>query len=373
MLISCPECNAQISDKAISCPQCGYPMTSSKKYQPKHSHKRLPNGFGQISKIHQNLRKPFRAMVSVGKRENGRPICKTVGYFKTYNDAYSALVKYNSNPYNLDNTTMAELYARWFASHTNVGKSSERAYTAAWKYCSDLYEMPVRTVKTWTIRTCMESGSASKASSSTKRNIKNVLNHMFDYAVEYELTDKNYSRQLSGEQVPVEKPHVCFTDEEISKLWKGKDDPVVQMALVQIYTGLRPKELIEIKTENINLEKRYLTAGMKTKAGINRTVPIHPSIEPFVRAAYDPSQEYLYKISYSSYRKALEEMLPGHRPHDCRKHFITMAKAANINEYAIKRIVGHSISDLTERVYTERPVEWLIEEVEKIKVDVGIA
>lgn len=28
-LISCPECNKQISDKAVSCPHCGYPMISS--------------------------------------------------------------------------------------------------------------------------------------------------------------------------------------------------------------------------------------------------------------------------------------------------------------------------------------------------------
>ncbi|PYB73362.1 MULTISPECIES: zinc ribbon domain-containing protein [Rhizobium] len=25
-LIACPECNHSISDKAVSCPQCGYPM-----------------------------------------------------------------------------------------------------------------------------------------------------------------------------------------------------------------------------------------------------------------------------------------------------------------------------------------------------------
>lgn len=26
MLITCPECNLQASDKAISCPHCGYPL-----------------------------------------------------------------------------------------------------------------------------------------------------------------------------------------------------------------------------------------------------------------------------------------------------------------------------------------------------------
>lgn len=55
-----------------------------------------------------------------------------------------------------------------------------------------------------------------------------------------------------------------------------------------------------------------------------------------------------------------------HRPHDGRKDFITRAKKAGCDEYAIKRIVGHSISDLTERVYTERDLDWLKKEIKKI-------
>lgn len=67
---------------------------------------RLPNGFGQITEIkNAKLRKPFRAMVTVGKDENGKPICKLLkpeSYFKTYNEAYSALLEYNKNPYDFD-------------------------------------------------------------------------------------------------------------------------------------------------------------------------------------------------------------------------------------------------------------------------------
>ena len=80
MLIQCPECDLQVSDKANTCPHCGYPLKPDAK--PKSSRKpnkrrRLPNGFGQISEIKgRNLRNPFRAMVTVGKDKNGKPICK---------------------------------------------------------------------------------------------------------------------------------------------------------------------------------------------------------------------------------------------------------------------------------------------------------
>jgi integrase len=58
--------------------------------------------------------------------------------------------------------------------------------------------------------------------------------------------------------------------------------------------------------------------------------------------------------------------MPEHRLHDGRKQFVTMAKMAGMDEYALKRIVGHTIDDLTERVYTDRSVEWLKAEIEKI-------
>ena len=101
MLITCPECNLQVSSKALTCPHCGYPLVENQKYKrpSNRKHRRLPNGFGQISEIKgRNLRKPFRAMVTVGKTEEGRPICKPLkpqSYFKTYNEAYEALFEFN--------------------------------------------------------------------------------------------------------------------------------------------------------------------------------------------------------------------------------------------------------------------------------------
>jgi ribosomal protein L37E len=117
MLVKCVECELQVSDKASSCPHCGYPMNGNiKQRKPKNSNKRrrLPNGFGQISEIkNRSLRNPFRAMVTVGKNINGRPICKPLkpeSYFATYNDAYAALVEYNRNPYDLEpSITVKEL------------------------------------------------------------------------------------------------------------------------------------------------------------------------------------------------------------------------------------------------------------------------
>jgi hypothetical protein len=33
-LINCPECEARISDKAVACPHCGYPLPSGEQGEP---------------------------------------------------------------------------------------------------------------------------------------------------------------------------------------------------------------------------------------------------------------------------------------------------------------------------------------------------
>ena len=41
---------------------------------------------------------------------------------------------------------------------------------------------------------------------------------------------------------------------------------------------------------------------------------------------------------------------------------------ANVNKYALKGLVGHHISDVTENVYTDRPITWLRKEIKKNKM-----
>ena len=79
------------------------------------------------------------------------------------------------------------------------------------------------------------------------------------------------------------------------------------------------------------------------------------------------------KLTYDKYRHRIEKIIkeldlnPDHRAHDGRIQFATMAKAVEVNEYAIKRIMGHKIKDITESTYTKRKKEWLMEEILKIK------
>ena len=412
MLIKCPECELQVSDKAIACPHCGYPMKpdaiSRKPRNRNNKRKRLPNGFGQISEIkNRNLRKPFRAMVTIGKSSTGRPICKPLkpqSFFETYNDAYAALLEYNKNPYDLsENITMKELYERWSKTYfETLSDSAIRNIESAWKYCSSIYDMKVIDVRIRHIRGCINdgvfivNGVERKPNALKKSKIKSVIGAMFDYAIEYELIDKNYARafKLSKEDVKeiniTDKKHISFTEDELQTLWSNVSSmEYVDVILIQCYSGWRPQELGLIKLSDVNLEDRFIIGGMKTDAGKERVVPIHSKILPLVEKKYEEAKnlnsEYLInnlgkikkssgtKLTYESYKHQFCKIIsklninPKHRPHDGRKTFATLAKKYGLDEYAIKYIVGHTINDITEKVYTDRDPSWLKEEIEKIK------
>lgn len=402
MLIKCPECELQVSDKALICPHCGYPLDQRVAKRAIRSdrkkRKSLPNGFGQISEIkNMNLRKPFRAMVTVGTKENGRPIVKMLkpeAYFETYNDAYEALVKYNMNPYDLDSSiTVKELYEKWFEEYKSKlsSNTSTRTITSAWAHCTQIYDMRAMDIRARHIKGVMDEAT----SANIKSRIKSLFNLMLDYAVEYEIVEKNYARTFSvadailKEIAEVKNPHMTFSKDELKILWKNINIPFVDVVLIQCYGGWRPQELGLIELDNVDLEQNIIIGGMKTEAGTNRRVPIHSAIRPFIekyhKEATELGSKYLINsvgtthsdstmFTYDKYRHRFENIIEvlglnkDHRCHDGRKTFVTLAKESGVDEYAIKMMVGHKISDITEAVYTDRDDEWLKTELAKIKI-----
>ena len=239
-------------------------------------------------------------------------------------------------------------------------------------------------------------GKETTPTAGVKARIKSMFNLMLDYALEYEIVDKNYARTFNvsddiiQEKNEAKRGHIPFTDEEMKILWDNVNiKQYVDVVLIQCYSGWRPQELGLIKLENVDLDKWTYVGGMKTAAGTNRVVPIHSRIRHLVEAKYKEAQElgseYLINctdatthrssiaFTYDKYQKRFIKIRDElglnslHRAHDGRMHFITMAKKYEVDEYAIKYIVGHQIQDITERVYTQREIEWLSKEIEKIK------
>lgn len=300
MLISCPECNHDVSYKAAFCPQCGYPFQTSPKRPRTRRRRRLPNGFGQISKItNQNLRKPYRAMVTIGKNETGKPICKLLepqAYFETYNEAYEALLEYNKTPHEkLADTTVANVFEQWLARQIDEYPGTEYKHRNSWKHIQYLEDTRISEIRTKDIKESIEGKDLTPI---TKSGIKILWNKLFDYALEYDMVEANYARRYTipkSEQYKKPKDaHKALSDEELNILWQHTDDPAVKLILFQCYTGFRPSEMLDIKVANIS--NRFITGGSKTDAGKNRKVPIHPKISGFIQDFKRDESKYLFTI-----------------------------------------------------------------------------
>lgn len=374
---------------------------------------KLPNGYGSVTKLSGNRRKPYIARVTLGwtvDQESGKAIQNRVpiGTFKTKKEALQALAEYAANPYDIqnENLTLQELYARWTQSYfsTLESESSERTITSAWKYCHAIYGMRAKDVRARHIKGIMEDGyiirdrgkDKGKKISPTpgvKARIKSLFNLMLDYALEYELVDKNYARtfELSDdiirEREESKRGHIIFQDHEMDILWQNVGKvKFVDWILIQCYMGWRPQELATLELSAVNLEQWYMQAGMKTPSGKQRIVPIHSRIKDLVQRNYDYALELgstrLFNdpesrkggmhITYDKYAGRFDKVIeylklnPEHRPHDPRMTFITRAKKAGIDNNAVKAMAGHKIQDITESAYTDRDIEWLRSDLEKM-------
>lgn len=369
---------------------------------------KLPNGYGSVHKLSGNRRNPWRARKTTGwsldkKTMKYKQEYTTLGYYPTKKDALQALAVYNEQPYDLDNNlTVIQLYERWSKEYFQSlkGKSGQRTITSAWAYCSDVYDIKVRDLRARHIKGCIDDGTSvvrgikKTASAGTKSRIKSIFNLMLDYALEYEIVDRNYARTFNlsddiiKEKAEAKRQHIPFTDREMEILWANVDKVLyVDVVLIQCYSGWRPQELGLIEMDRVDLDNWEFTGGIKTDAGIDRLVPIHPRIRELVKQKYDEAirlgSDYLIncidsqrkndiKMTYDKYNYRFErirdtlKLNPEHRPHDPRKHFSTMAKKYKVDEYALKYMIGHKIEDITEKVYTQRDVNWLKEEIEKI-------
>lgn len=170
-----------------------------------------------------------------------------------------------------------------------------------------------------------------------------------------------------------------FSKAEVSRIWEAKNgNTYYTVILMLIYSGCRVSELLDLKKEDVNLEKRYFNVvAAKTAAGV-RTVPIAEKVYPFFEYWYNLNDcEYLlstsegehfkYRNYYDSYWKPLLNAVGmKHRPHDTRHTCVSLLTVAGVSDKVIKKIVGHKGQDVTEIVYTHFEIAELIDAINKI-------
>lgn len=208
----------------------------------------------------------------------------------------------------------------------------------------------------------------------TKGRIKSLFNMMYKYALIHEICDKDYAALFAHKAGKRNKENRHpFKNSEIARLWEWENVSVVDRILFCLYSGFRPSEMLLLENKNVDLDRWTVMGGMKTEAGTDRTVPIHEKVRHIVNRHFDADRRYLFRneknefMTYDQYRGRFKHIMAQlkmeHTPHETRHTFITCAKAKRMDENLLKMIVGHEITDITEAVYTHRPLSDLVEAV----------
>ena len=345
---------------------------------------KLPNGYGNISKLSGNRRKPWRVRKTDGwEIVDGKLKQRfvNVGCFETKALALQALADYNKDPYDLglSTITLSEVYERWSAKkYDDISDSNATGYKAAWKLCEPIKNMKFVDVK---IDHLQKLADESGKNTPTLKKYKVLIKGLYEYAVIHGIItkDRNIVEYLDISKAgnPNAFDRKPFKKREVDKIWDVSDsNEYMSTILMLIY---RIGEFLNLKKSEVNLEERcFEVLESKTEAGI-RTVPIAKKVLPFFEYWMNKNDcEYListpdgkhleYRNYYDSYWKPLMKTLnfDSHRPHDTRHTCISMLTAAEVDERFIQKIVGHKGQNVTRQVYTHLEIKELLDAIDKI-------
>ena len=337
---------------------------------------RLPNGYGSVYKMSGKRRRPYAAVIVSGWDDEGKPQRKYLGYYATKKDALTALANYNAKPYKIEDhgITLAGLWEKWLGYRKERGKNVPRNYHAAFNRLAPFYEKPFVDLTTLQIQSLID--ACDKPPSA--RMIKVVMNLLYKYAAMLDITTDNRAAPLETPSIKKSTIHKPFTVEEVAELWKHANDPAAQFALITCYTGMRPGELLKMKTSDVHLPERYMIGGIKTVNGIDRTIPIAKKVLPIIESLYVSGHEYLYTdetgkrftridaFRNNIWNTSQLEPIQNHLPHDGRHTCATALDDVGTRRKTIQLILGHSSKELEERVYTHKTIQQLIDAVDRI-------
>lgn len=349
---------------------------------------RMPNGYGSVVKLGGRRRKPYAVRITIGYKLTGTEDAPRVvqqyrylEYFEKRADAVKYLAEYNSglrvkeHRSISDVPTFAQVFERVMQdrqqSRRGMKDALRRSYSAAFRKFEAIHDMKVCNLRFYDLQPIIDENR--HMSKSTVYNMVTVCRMIAAYAVKYEYTDVDFSAHLTCDYADSEEIHHPFSKDEIRRLWERRDLEGVQLALITIYTGMRPSEALEASATEDDLCRRYLIGGIKTEAGKNRVIPLHPDIIPVLRErllACGGGRLFRY-ASLQAFRArcwdpAMKDLCMEHLPHDGRHTCATLMEAAGVPVNRRKLILGHALKDVTEGVYTHVSPGELIAEIDKI-------
>jgi integrase len=185
-----------------------------------------------------------------------------------------------------------------------------------------------------------------------------VLKHMFNKAIAWEKAERNPVRGIRSLKEPPPPQRTLTADEE-ERLLRASAPHVQVAILIALNTGLRLKEVLELRWKDIDFAAGMITVE-RTKGGKRLQVEANSRLKAAL-VEYQSLQpgEFLFLSERTgkpilspktAFHNAVRRSGIAHiRFHDLRHTFGTRLDAAGVGLVTIQKLMGHSTIRMTER------------------------
>lgn len=375
----CRSCRAPLPADAVYCPKCGKRQSVAG-----HRPKSRGNGQGSVYKLPSGK---WRAEKTVEYRVNPDTETKTRrrlsrSDFLTKRDAVAFLPLLGTELDTRTNTaaartarqadktltTLKQLYDLWLPTHKR-SKQTLDCYAAGFAVFSDCWATPMRDMDIDDLQECLDSCGKGRR---TQENARAALGLVYKYGIPRGYVPAN----TSGEPNLARFLRICdgesrkkegLTDLELERLRAAQERlPYAGHILCHCYLGFRPTAFLALTVDSYDAAERAFTGGIKTVAGIDRTVTVSPKIQAIVDRLIGSRKEGpIFRdlstggvLSIKKYRTVFYETLaacgiqplsdPPHRltPHSCRHTFATLMKRVEAPDADKLALMGHTDTEM---------------------------
>lgn len=342
---------------------------------------KFPNGFGSISELSGNRRRPW----AVRKTISGHSVY--LGYFASFDDAITFLVDYNKNPamYQPDLMTFADVYRLEMAERRpRISATTAKNYDVAFRQCRQLHDRKFSSIKIADLQAAIKKLSDQHIGHPSQKKLRQLFHNLYTYAVKYQLipATADISRFV---EIDLPKPRykkTPFNTRQLNRVKAIADDPQHPLSpwamtvVMMCYAGPRPSEFLSVLKQDVKLHSRvFRIRHSKTAAGENRLVPISRKVLPYYEYwMAQPGRTLItlngQPVAYHTFLKLFKKVMAvarcKHKPHECRHTCATLLDDKGANKLAIKKILGHATQDITDGVYTHKGITQLKKAIDKL-------
>ncbi len=339
------------------------------------------NGTGSIVRLPGNRRRPYAVKIS-GRNQYGHVVQKILSYHAKAAEAQKALEEYQvakemGTVPSVDqmDLTLGDVFLRWSdREFRKLNPASITSHRAAWnKRISRFADRKMRSISLDEWQSILDEDENNGLSQSSINNDALLIKALCAYSMERDIIGKDYSKYLDIPSVGAKKPRDALNDAQITKLAElaANGIPWADTALMLCYTGFRVSEFLQLTSFSYHPEQGgYLQGGLKTDAGKNRIVPVHPKIHPYLLYWLAKGGDTIIcsdagkQIQSAQYREYFHELAvqidaPNATPHWCRHTFATRLHSAGADPLAAKWLMGHSTKNDITAHYTHGTIEAL--------------